>query len=131
MTVVTLTTGLVVGNFSSPHEFKFTDGTVLPACSPERAKALELDTEEVETPSRDGRWTDIDIKFVMTDVVAGELLDAMASGVDVVLVPLPVMTAIKQDRRFEAMVQYGTHPFRVIRVADRVTKAVHTDRFCR
>ena len=36
--ITTLTNGKKVANFSSPHEFKFTDGSILPAVSDELAE---------------------------------------------------------------------------------------------
>ncbi len=47
----------------------------------------------------------------------------MREDIDVVLVPFPVMTALK-----DAGISIGKA--RVIRVADRVTKMIHIDRFC-
>ena len=136
--VVTLSNGLRVANFSSPHSFKFTDGTVLPACTATRAQTLMLEAEELTLKtyitqtnvSSNGMHvhvpiTDILLSWKMSDVVAEALVALQANAdVDVVLVPLPVMTALKE---------YGHEPgkARVIRVADRVTKEIHIDRFCR
>lgn len=117
-----LTNGLTVANFSSPHPFNFTDGSVIPACSPERAKGLMLECIEDQVENPDG-WTDIRIKWRLSDAVINALCDAEEEAVDVVLVPFPVMTAMKEAGR-------PVGKFRVIRVADRVTKAIHTDRFC-
>ncbi len=70
--MVELSNGLVVANFSSPHSFTFTTGEVLGACAGERAKALMLESEEIETTRAVGlkhQWTDIELKFSMSAAV--------------------------------------------------------------
>jgi len=127
MPVVTLQNGLQVGNFSSPHPFLFVDGTSLEACSDERARALMLHAEEVTTNGvalpGGGHVQDIDLEFRLSEEVRVALEEAQAADCDVVLVPFPVIRAMK-----EAGMEIGK--CRVIRVADRVTKAIFTDRFC-
>lgn len=119
---VTLKSGLVVANFSSPHPFTFTDGSVLAACSSEHARALMLTPIEIERPSPCGRFTDIELTFEMSpDVLRALVAVNRLDSVDVVLVPLPVMKAMSP----------GTCPkARTVRVADRVAKVIHHDRFC-
>lgn len=120
--VVRLKNGVRIANFSSPHEFKFDDGTVLPACTPERAKLLMLESEEVARAG--GKWTDIELVFKMSRQV-DEAIDILDNdlGVDVILVPFPVLEAIKRDRR-------PIGKCRVCRVADRVAKTIFSDKFC-
>jgi len=121
--VITLSNGLRVANMSSPHPFNFTTGEVLPACSPEEANRLKLESVEVETPGIKGT-IDISLRWRLSPAVAEHLAALEADpGVDVVLVPFPVMTALK-----EAGCPIGK--CRVIRSADRVTKAIYPDRFC-
>ena len=123
MTITTLSTGLRVGNFSSPHEFKFTDGSVLPACSEERARLLMLEATEYLVPSGCGRYADIGLTFSMSGEVAAALDAAEQTDVDLVLIPFPVMTAMKQAGR-------DIGKCRVCRVADRVNKTIYHDKFC-
>lgn len=136
MPIVTLKSGLRVGNLSSPHPFTFVTGEVLPACSPERARALMLEVEEVEVENPKG-FTDIRIEFRMSDPVREELEELLRcyAEFDVVLVPLPVQQAIRAcdvaaggmgSDKWHRMLRYT----RVCRVADRVTKTVCGDRFC-
>ena len=123
--VVTLTNGVRVANFSSPHSFEFTDGTVLPACSAERAVVSKLVAIEDETPhpTCDG-VVDISLSWKMTDYILVELQKLQDDPeVDVVLVPFPVMTAIKEGG-------YVVGKARVIRVEDRVLKTIFIDKFC-
>lgn len=126
---VTLTNGLVVANFSSPHEFKFVDGSILPACSPERANHLMLHAAmEMEsiTTIRGIDITDVSILFLMSKVVKEELerlLSPENKNFDILIVPLPVMTAMKNEGMDITVC-------RTVRVADRVNKLCHIDRFC-
>ncbi len=122
--VVTLSNGLRVANFSSPHSFAFVDGRVLPACSKERAERLMLGALEHEEPGIKGT-TDIVLEWAMSLSVEQELAVLQARrDIDVILVPLPVMTVVKD-------LELPIGKCRVIRVADRVTKTIHIDRFCR
>jgi hypothetical protein len=122
MPVITLANGLRVGNLSSPHPFRFTSGEELPAVSRERTGALNLDVKEVVHPR--ATHTDIELVFVLTAAVAAALDAADADqGVDIVIVPLPVMTALKAAGR-------SIGKARVCRVADRVSKEIHPDVFC-
>lgn len=120
--VVTLSTGVRVANFSSPHSFTFTDGRVLAACRPERARELMLESREIV--HRGAEWNDVELEFLLSPSVgdAVSLLEA-DSSVDVILVPLPVLQALKYAGR-------GIGKCRTCRVADRVTKTIHHDRFC-
>ena len=144
MPIITLTTGLRVANFSSPHSFRFTDGSELPACSPERANGCMLNSREVVLER--GGWNDIDLEFTLSQEAANMLIDALETWslfhtgregeVDLIIVPFPVLTCLKrlppseQTRLGFDMSSPLGHPFRTIRSADRVTKVVHHDRFC-
>lgn len=117
-----LTSGLVVANFSSPHPFTFTDGRVLGGCFPDRANALSLEQKEIEIPR--GGWTDVELTFEMSPAVSDELARLNSDpSIDIVLVPFPVMGALKA-----AGLPIGK--CRVCRTADRVAKTVFADKFC-
>lgn len=117
-----LVSGLVVANFSSPHPFTFTDGRVLGGCDAERSAALSLEQREVEH-AQNG-WIDVKLTFEMSPAVSDELNQLNADpSIDIVLVPFPVMGAIKA-----AGLPIGK--FRVCRTADRQTKVVFADKFC-
>lgn len=122
--IVTLSNGVRVANFSSPHSFTFVDGTVLPACSRERAERLMLGALEHEEPGIKGT-TDIVLEWTMSMAVENELVYLEGHrDIDIILVPLPVMTVLKE-------MGLNTGKCRVIRTADRVAKTIHIDRFCR
>jgi hypothetical protein len=124
--LVTLSNGLRVANFSSPHCFEFNDGTILPACSPERAGMMALNGQEVELENVQGRiqFVDILLRWEMSEVVRNELSRlSEVDGYDILLIPLPVMTAVK-----ERSLPIGR--CRCIRMEDRVKKLCYIDRFC-
>lgn len=121
-TKIKLVSGLVVANFSSPHAFTFNTGEVLPSCDSERSKALMLSA--VESTIDRGKWTDIKLVFEMTKPVWDEIKRMQADeSIDIIIVPLPVLEAMKN-----ACMPIGK--CRVVRVADRIAKTIHSDRFC-
>ncbi len=130
--VITLKNGIRIANFSSPHKFLFNTGEELPACSADRATSLMLECEEVESPNPGG-WTDIELQWGMSNAVMAELERLCGElSIDVVLVPFPVLQCIRQmaavsDDRWELVAAKA----RTIRCADRVTKAIYSDRFCK
>ncbi len=134
MPIVELENGIKVANFCSPHPFNFTTGEVLPACSPERVKALSLDVVEKESPHpRNPEITDIEIRFELTDVIKLALQAAQESEADVVLVPFPLLEASREWIKGSSPTpgSWRSSKIRVIRSADRITKAIYPDRFCR
>lgn len=134
MPTATLASGLRVANFSSPHPFRFTDGSELGACTAERANLSKLNAEEIEIP-REG-WVDIRLSFRLNPGILAMLKEAYDlwanGGVDVVITPFPVISAMKASPDLLGFDPNDpeAHPFRTIRTADRVTKVNHSDRFC-
>jgi len=119
---IQVSNGLTIANFSSPHAFTFSDGKILPACDAERSKALMLSA--VESTIDRGQWIDIKLVFEMTKPVWDEVKQMQADEtIDIILVPLPVLEAMKN-----ACLPIGK--CRVVRVADRIAKTIHFDRFC-
>lgn len=129
--VVTLTNGLRVANFSSPHTFNFEDGSILGACRPERALSLKLDPITEKWPSPCGRWHNVDLSWSMPDDVADEII-AIAEDpeIDIVLVALPVRLCIRKLRETRHWPAAVLQKVRCIRVKDRVSKEIFIDRFC-
>lgn len=141
--VVVLSNGLKVANFSSFHPFKFVDGNILPAVNGKLCKALSMDTKEevVHNPYLDGKGVcTIKLSFNMSDQVrkalAAWIEESINHRVDVVIVPLPVITMLRdllkdEDEDILEEILLDT-PFRTIRVADRVDpeKKIHIDKFC-
>lgn len=131
MPTIVLGNGLKVANFSSPHTFTFDTGEVLPACSSERAESLMLKATEVEITHP--KWVDIDLNFEMSPAIADAhtqaCLQAVEEGIDIVLVPFPVMKVFRESL-YSRPEDIMKSPFRVIRSADRVTKSIYSSRFC-
>ena len=124
--VITLNNGITIANWSSPHPFTFTTGEVLPACTPERVKAMSIDIDETVVSNK--KWDDIKIKTSIPDVVRDDLKILQDNeDIDIILVPFMVLSAMKSL----LMMKYPYFfKLRVIRVADRVTKEIYPDKFC-
>ena len=129
--IYTLKNGLRVVNFSSPHSFTFTDGTILPAVSDELSLRLMLDVEEIPVPQRNARYKTVKLDWSLNERVRDEIdywftFFAMKK-VDVVIIPFPVMTALLKIWNEKAVMKT---PFRVIRMADRIDKSIYDIKFC-
>jgi hypothetical protein len=126
MTKVTLGNGLRIGNFSSPHPFKFNTGEVLEGVDPDESRHLSLERMEDESADTDSRFRNVEVYFRMTDEVYLELQEAEAStDVDIILVPLPVKSALEDCRCWK-----GTDgKLRTCILSDRVNKTIHSDKF--
>lgn len=126
MTIITLSNGKKVGNFSSPHPFIFEDGSILPAVSPEEAERLKVNF--IETHIGDG---DISLKFEITHPIDDELQKWWElyhqNKIDVVFCPLPMIQALKvRDSEFYLV----NSPFRSVRMEDRIKKLVSIHKQC-
>jgi len=124
--VITLDNGIRIANWSSPHEFKFTTGEILPACAPERVKAMSLNIDE--TVVNQEKWKDIEISTKVPKIVFDDLQKLQYDDeIDIILVPFMVLSALRNSySKFSS----NTRKCRVIRVADRVTKEIYPDKFC-
>ncbi len=125
MTIVTLSNGKKVANFSSPHDFIFEDESVLPKVSAEEAERLKVNFIEKELNNGD-----IELSFSLSDVVFAQMtkwIDMHRKGeVDVVFCPLPMISCIKETYGPQARL----YPFRSIRIEDRVKKLVSIHKQC-
>lgn len=136
---IKLTNGLVVANYSSPHSFRFKDGSVLKACSDERATLTMLEKEKIDRRSVS---TESNVKYIKQRVTfkltwfveedIEKILTIHRNGKlpwDVIITPLPVMTALREAN----YVTYGL-PFvtgTLLETGDgRVNKILHIDEFC-
>lgn len=121
--VIKLSNGKKVMNFSSPHDFTFTDGSVLPAVSDEESNRLKI--LFIESPVKEGMKGDIHLNFALTVEVEHMMYelnhDSFNNRVDVVYCPLPMITAIRKDYGDEYLIK---SPFRAIRMEDRIKKLV-------
>lgn len=139
MPTVKLTNGIIVGNFSSPHTFEFEDGTILPACSKERAEKLKMNFTEnhVESPTK--MWKDIKPQIELTNEINEELnfitdwLDNNweLNKVHVILIPLMMMSALKEETRSKYCPSFiNSLNLRVMKAVSRTDKRLRIDEFC-
>lgn len=132
MTIITLTNGKKVGNFSSPHPFTFEDGSVLPAVSPEEAERLKVDFIETDMSEYEAHKSgDIQLDFRINLEVRREMDKwyklSRENKVDVVFCPLPMIQAIKYQYSMTYLV---LSPFRAIRLEDRIKKLASITKQC-
>ena len=93
-TRVTLSNGITVVNFASKKSFEFQDGSILEEVSEERARRLLCKPVETET---DGPKvsTEVVLTYKVTNHLMRELIRLIEDpSVDIILVPMPVVTAI-------------------------------------
>ena len=122
---VTLENGLKVGNFSSPHSFQFNTGETLPGVPGDESKRLSIRREEKVVESGDSRFRNVEISFRMTREVAAALIAAEKEDVDIIIVPLPIKSAMEQEGIWE-----GTEgKLRTCVLSDRVSKTVDSSLF--
>jgi len=131
--VVGLSNGLRVMNFSSPHPFTFEDGTVLPACDEARSRALSMDREDEESAwagplfNVTGSITAVKPVFRLNAETLAALEAAEESwDVDVVLVPFPLLQAVRAEGHEAKFTKIAT-----VIMADRISKAAAIDKFGR
>lgn len=127
--IISLSNGLRVGNFSSPHSFLFEDGCVLPACSEDRSRALNIDM--LETPVKTLNIQNTDVKFITIDArISPNVIDEieqilMVEKVDIVIVPRSVLEALHYWELSNTYITFCTG-----RLKDRIHKILYIDKFC-
>lgn len=131
MTISTLKNGLVVANFSSPHPFVFDDGTVLSAVSNEDAEKYKVTFKECLIPDYTCNCMDVVLSFHLSSRLMERVKVCMEmfelGTINRVLVPLPMLTALKEKKGIEYIKR---SPFRCIRIEDRVNKVISSTKFC-
>ncbi len=135
--IIELSNGLRITNFSSPHPFTFTDGSILPEVSIEEAERLKIDFIEqpYEHMTANGvNYNDIELSFELSDEVLNEVgrwnEKFRNRLVDIVLCPLPMITALKNVTTGFNEVLLQATPFRAVRMGDRIKKLAEIDKFC-
>lgn len=133
---VTLSNGIKVMNFNSPHSFTFEDDSILGAVSDEIAIATQLGFEDEEIKNTFTGTIDVVKKFTMSNTCLEHLLDAAQfawdNQVNIILAPLPVVMAFKQSQISipTRLIQTLHQRLRTIYVVDRITKKISTTKFC-
>ena len=131
MPVTTLKNGLVVGNFSSPHDFNFNTGEILKTCDPERSERLKVDfISNISIQNIRG----IEIKnnsltFGLTPELKEEVVKILMSrnNPDIILIPLPMIQAIKKDM---PDLNISETQFRGVKMKSRTEKLTLSQEFC-
>ena len=131
---VTLSNGLRVANFSSPHPFNFVDGSVLPTCDKERSEALSMNRDkDIVEPwvgplfNVSAPITAVKPVFDLTAAVLDELTAAQETwDVDIVLVPFPLLQALRVGNHLDRFTKVAT-----VIMVDRITKCAAIDKFGR
>lgn len=135
MPMTVLTSGLSVGNFSSPYEFNFDDGTMLQECKADRVRAGSLNVRE-EVMQRNTRFTLVNVCHQLTNNSVDMLIEsAYQPGVDLIIVPRVVISAtvkfIGDNRlRKDHELWYALKKCATIRMQDRQNKIAYHNRFC-
>tara|TARA_R110002167_G_scaffold77050_4_gene214266 strand:- start:1028 stop:1435 length:408 start_codon:yes stop_codon:yes gene_type:complete len=125
---IKLDSGIRIVNYSSPHTYKFHTGEELPACSNEVAQDTKLEAHHSKVYNDNG-WLDVSINYALSELQVEELAKlADFDVIDIILIPYPVMTSIKdQESPFWDDVY---DKVRVCKLHDRVTKVIRSDEFC-
>jgi hypothetical protein len=124
--IITLSNGKRVANFSSPHPFRFEDGSVLPAVSNFMSEKLKVTFIEDELENGDIR-----LSFKLSDDVKREMIEYydlwFNNELEVAFCPLPMIVAIKEEMGENYLIN---SPFRSIRVEDRINKVISINKQC-
>jgi len=133
--VIKLHIGLNVANFSSPHNYTFDTGEILPACEKNVAVSMSLSPHHTrnEKDIRGIKVYDVEVLYHLNDRIKEDILKmAEMDAVDIILVPYPVMTAWKREANYtqdEAML-IALDKLRVCKLTDKVTKVISSTSFC-
>jgi hypothetical protein len=137
MIVTKLSNGLRVANFSSPHHFEFTDGSVLPRILPDYSQKLKVTF--IEDKVSDSDPFTYTLRFELSEFLIDQINKAYKEWdkglVDYVLCPLPMIQAMKEylahpELTHDLIVEdLLDSPFRCIRMEDRVEKKCSIDKF--
>lgn len=133
---IKLDSGIRIVNYSSPHTYKFHTGEELPACSDEVAQSTKLVANHGKAASLDlygenRGWDDISINYSLSLMQEEELTElAKFDEIDIILVPYPVLNALKEEHKHESAWDDVFYKVRVCKLHDRITKVIKSDEFC-
>ena len=137
--VVRLSNQLLVGNFSSPHDFTFDDGTILSKVSDYDSMRLKVNFNETVVDDKIVRHHEnsqyistVTLDFTLSEEVKWEMEVWMKmyqhNDVDIVLCPLPMIQALYKDE-YDRGAKLLETPFRAVRMKDRILKTVSCNTF--
>lgn len=127
MPTTRLPNGVVIGNFSSGHEFCLQDKdgteTFLPACSEQRVQVLQLSSSEIR--ENRGLWTDLESTESLPQIVLEEIERCQArDDVDIIIVSWKTMRAWKELGREGGKLRSS-------KWKDQQDKKIYSDKFYR
>lgn len=135
--IVTLKNGLQVANFSSPHEFIFDEGTIVPAKSAGEAERLKVTFIESSHEIAGGGEEDncifhhVRLRFELSEDIINELKSCeilyLNKELDVLLCPFPMIQAIESHPDSEVR-SFRSFCFS-IRIEDRINKICSSTKF--
>jgi hypothetical protein len=137
MPVTTLKNGLIVGNFSSPHEFNFDTGETLTACDPERSERLKVDfipnisiqnIRGIEIKNNSLSFgLSPELKREIGIILENNFMGGKNHNPDIILIPLPMIQAMKKEI---PDLNISETPFRGIKMKSRTEKLTLSQEFC-
>jgi len=137
MPVTTLKNGLIVGNFSSPHEFNFDTGETLTACDPERSERLKVDfipnisiqnIRGIEIKNNSLSFgLSPELKREIGIILENNFMSGKNHNPDIILIPLPMIQAMKKEI---PDLNISETPFRGIKMKSRTEKLTLSQEFC-
>lgn len=131
MPVTTLKNGLIVGNFSSPHDFNFDTGETLKACDPERSERLKVNfiSHISKQIIRGIEINNNSLSFDLSSELKEEIVKILMSNnnPDIILIPLPMIQAIKKDL---PNIIISETQFRGVKMKSRTEKLTLSQEFC-
>lgn len=127
--IVKLNNGVKVANFSTAHDFRFDDGSVLPRVPTENVRKYSINIFEDGEVEPQGRFQDILLQPRLTRDVREkikEYQDMYQKGeIDIVICPIVMLNAMKLEN-----IDIKNSPFRSVRRKDKITKEVWSSKFC-
>ncbi len=138
MPIVTLKSGLRVGNLNACHSMTFEDGSVLPACTDHRSVygSLLFDTTfTTRTTPANVQWRETRVQPHLSKDLSELVQQAFSmwerGEVDVVIVSRSVLDALKSDAdEIRRWTDPEFHPFRTGRLSNRIEDVCFEDLFC-
>jgi hypothetical protein len=125
--VVRLSNQLLVGNFSSPHDFTFDDSMRLKVNFNETV----LDDKIIRHHENSQYISTVRLDFTLSEEVKWEMemwyKMFKHNDVDIVLCPLPMIQALTQEGYTSGWLINS--PFRAVRMKDRILKTVSCNTF--
>ena len=127
--ITTLSNGIKIANFSSPHKYTFEDGTIMASCDKREAALFKVHfKEKLIKDIRDIAGIEMDFMLSKALLSRMNMWDRLYNEkkVDIVMCSLPLLTAIKKIVDVDELRKM---PFRGVRTKDRTKKLILIEKF--